>query len=284
MEEFRTLVLYRSQHGTTKKYAQWIGDALNADVMEAGKKDFNNWSYLMTRYDMVIFGGNINERGINGIKEYKAALIKNPIENYAFFCVGSYPASEETVKEHLTGNFSEKERESTKLYYFRGRLDYIGLGFIEKRLMGGLMKAIEKKYPEDRTQAESEILEAYYDDVDWSDKDTIQPLVDYVKSFMTKEQLEALEPVAAAKIAERNKAEAEEEAAWEAEMKRREALYYENEARKEEEKLKMMSKKQKEYYLARKKAEQAAAEEEEDRAVLAGEEGSVDDYSDHNDD
>ena len=46
MEEFRTLVLYRSQHGTTKKYAQWIGDALNADVMEAGKKDFNNWLEL----------------------------------------------------------------------------------------------------------------------------------------------------------------------------------------------------------------------------------------------
>lgn len=283
MEEFRTLVLYRSRHGSTKKYAQWIGDALNADVMEAGKKEFNNWSYLMTRYDMVIFGGNINERGINGIKEYKAALIKNPIENYAFFCVGSYPASEETVNEHLTGNFGEKERENTKLFYFRGRLDYIGLGFVEKRLMGGLMKAIEKKYPEDRTPAESEILEAYYDDVDWSDKDTIEPLVDYVKSFMSKEQLEALEPVAAAKIAERNRIEAEEEAAWEAEMKRREALYYENEAKKEEEKLKFMSKKQKEYYLARKKAEQAAAEEEEDRAILSGDEGSVDDYSEHND-
>lgn len=293
MEEFRTLVLYRSQHGTTKRYANWIADALNADIMEASKKTFNDWSYKMTRYDMVIFGGNINERGINGIKDYKAALAKEHVENYAFFCVGSHPASEDVVQEHIIDNFKENERAKAKLFYFRGRLDFIGLSWYEKRIMGGLMKAIEKKYEEDRTPIEAELLEAYYDDVDWSDKSYIQPLVDYVKSFMTQEQWDYIEPIAAEKINERNRAEAEEEAAWEEEMKRREALYYENEAQKEKDKLKKMSKKQKTYYL-KKKAEREGAEAveelkkefkiefDEDMEETSDIE-SLDDYSEHED-
>ena len=294
MEEFRTLVLYRSQHGTTKRYAHWIADALNADVMEASKKTFGDWSYKMTRYDMVLFGGNINERGINGIKDYKAALTKEHIDNYAFFCVGSHPASEEVVEEHIKDNFKENERPKAKLFYFRGRLDFIGLGWYEKRIMGGLMKAIEKKYEEDRTPVEAELLEAYYDDVDWSDKSYIQPLVDYVKSFMTKEQLEYMEPIAAEKMKERARIEAEEEEAWEAEMKRREALYYENEANKERDKLKTMNKKQRTYYL-KKKAEREGIEAVEDLMKefqvefdedmdAANDIESLDDYSEHDED
>jgi len=293
MEEFRTLVLYRSQHGTTARYANWIADALNADVMEASKKNFNDWSYRMTRYDMVIFGGNINEKGINGIKDYKAAISKERISNYAFFCVGSYPASEETVEAHIIDNFKENERPKAKLFYFRGRLDFIGLSWLEKKIMGGLMKAIEKKYEEDRTPVESEILEAYYDDVDWSDKSYIQPLVDYVKSFMTPEQLAYMEPIAAEKVAERTRIEEEEEAAWEEEMKRREALYYENEAQKEKDRLKKMSKKQRQYYLW-KKAQNEGLEsveelkkefgvEFEEDIETASEIESLDDYSEHED-
>lgn len=284
MEEFRTLVLYRSKHGTTKKYAHWIADALDADVMEASKKDINHWSYLMTRYDMVIYGGNLNMGGINGIKEFKGTLMKYPIQNVAYFCVGSYPASEETTQEHLEANFTSREVEAgVKLFYCRGRLDYIGLGFLEKRIMGGLMKAIEKKYPEDRTEAEAEILEAYYDDVDWSGRYYIEPLVEYVKSFMTEEQIKALEPVAAKRVAERMKQEEIEEAEFEKEMDRREQLHQANLEKREEEKIKRMNKKQREKYFAMQEAKAQAAESEEDIQLLASDEGSVDDYSDFED-
>ena len=165
----------------------------------------------------------------------------------------------------------EDDLSAINLFYFRGRLDYLGLNFLEKRLMGGLFKAIEKKYPEDRTEVEAELLEAYYDDVDWSKKEYIDPLVEHVKSFMTAEQLADLEPRAAARIAEREKLEAEEQAAWDAEMARREALHQENLQKDEEYKLKRMSKKSRQRYLERKAAEAALAESEEDLKILAGE-------------
>lgn len=281
MEEFRTLVLYRTSHGSTKRYAEWIADAVNGVAIEASKRNFSEWSTGMKTYDMVVFGGNLNARGINGLQEFKTAVLKSMPENVAYFCVGSYPSSEETRLTHLRENFPGADEETMPFYYFRGRLDYIGLTFVEKRIMGALMKKIEKTYPEDRTPEQSEILEAYYDDVDWSDKRTIAPLVEYIKSFMSPEQWASIEPVAKERMAATEAREAKEDAEFEAEMDRREALFHQNEEKAEQDKIKRMSKKQRERYLAR-KAEEAMLKEEPDEELNA-EEGPVDDYSDFED-
>lgn len=273
MTDYRILVLYRSKHGSTKRYAEWIADALDADIVSAENKTYNDWSTRMKNYDMLIYGGNINGQGINGIENFRAAMRKEHVNRpVTYFCVGSYPAYESTVQTHLEMNFvGEDDLSAINLFYFRGRLDYLGLNFLEKRLMGGLFKAIEKKYPEDRTEVEAELLEAYYDDVDWSKKEYIDPLVEHVKSFMTEEQLADLAPRAAKRIAEREQIEAEEAAAWDAEMKRREELHEANLQADEEYKLKRMSKRRRQKYLEMKAAQAALEQSEEDLKILAGE-------------
>lgn len=282
MEEFRTLVLYRTSHGSTKRYAEWIADALNGEAIEATKKTSPEWMSKIQTYDFVIFGANINERGMNGLDEFRAALTRVRPKHLAYFCVGSYPASDGTRLEHYHDNIRAGEVGEEAFFYFRGRLDFIGLRFWEKRILGAYMKKIEKKYPEDRTEAEASVLEGYYDDVDWSDKRTIIPLVKYVRTFMTQEQKDAIEPVAKARMAETAKREAEEELAFEAEMKRREELYHKNVAEDEAYKLRHMSKKEKAKYLERQAAE-AAAKEGVDEALQNIDE-TYDDYSEFEDD
>lgn len=49
----KTAVIYNSQTGFTKRYAQWIADAVLADCVElsaAKNKDFS-------QYDAIVFGG-----------------------------------------------------------------------------------------------------------------------------------------------------------------------------------------------------------------------------------
>ena len=273
MEEYRILVLYRSKHGSTKRYAEWIADALDADICSAENRTYKDWSSRLKTYDMLIYGGNINGQGINGLENFRAAMRKEHVNRpVTYFCVGSYPAYESTVQTHLEMNFvGEDDLSKINLFYFRGRLDYLGLNFLEKRLMGGLFKAIEKKYPEDRTEVENELLEAYYDDVDWSKKEYIDPLVNHVKSFMTEEQLADLEPRAAANIAEREAQEAAEAEAWDAEMARREALHQKNLEDDEAAMLRRMSKKRRQRYLEMKAARAALEQSEEDLRILEGE-------------
>ena len=49
----KVAVIYNSQTGFTKKYAEWISEATGADCLElkvAKKQDFD-------RYDAIVFGG-----------------------------------------------------------------------------------------------------------------------------------------------------------------------------------------------------------------------------------
>ncbi len=88
---------------------------------------------------------------------------------------------------------------------------------------------------------------------------------------MTEEQLADLAPRAAKRIAEREQIEAEEAAAWDAEMKRREELHEANLQADEEYKLKRMSKRRRQKYLEMKAAQAALEQSEEDLKILAGE-------------
>jgi flavodoxin len=57
----KTLVVYKSKTGYTKKYAEWIAEELSADILEVSKVNIN----ILASYDTVIFGGSLHAVGIN---------------------------------------------------------------------------------------------------------------------------------------------------------------------------------------------------------------------------
>lgn len=288
MSEFKTLVLYRTKHGSTKRYAGWIGDALNADVVDANE---NGWEKSLPNYDLIIFGGNLNAEGINGLAKARSKLTAVPDKKVIYFAVGSFPPSEETVKELTDANFPEALRSSVTLFHFRGRLDYLGLGFFDKFMMRGVQQRILKKQEHLRTETENEILMAFEQEMDWCDKTTIAPLVEHVKSFMSEEQWDAVYEKAVVRIMETAKREEEEAIAWEEELKRREALYYAKQEERQEDKLRRLTKKQRSQYEENKARRLAKEAEEAEEAAKAKEDPKPsrlgvygDDYSDFYDD
>ena len=59
----KTVVIYESKYGTTKKYAEWIADALSCDLFE--KKSIT--PSALTGYDTIIYGGGLYAGGVSGI-------------------------------------------------------------------------------------------------------------------------------------------------------------------------------------------------------------------------
>lgn len=51
----KTLVVYRSHYGSTRRYAQWLAQALDADAAEERQAD----ARLVQNYECVIFGGGV---------------------------------------------------------------------------------------------------------------------------------------------------------------------------------------------------------------------------------
>jgi len=108
----RSLVIYRSISGFTKKYAEWIAQELKAEINDAKKFDVA----LFSNYDIVIFGGSLHAVGINGIKIVKQNLpiLKN--KKIIVFCVGASPPRENILKEVKNNNFNAEQQQNIAFY------------------------------------------------------------------------------------------------------------------------------------------------------------------------
>ena len=86
----RTVVVYRSISGFTKKYAEWIGNDLSADIYDIREIDIDRF----LDYDLIIFGGSLHAIDIKGVKFIKENLGRLSEKKIVIFAVGASPSRE----------------------------------------------------------------------------------------------------------------------------------------------------------------------------------------------
>ena len=178
-----TIVIYGSKYGTTKKYAEWIGEALPAEVFENKKVQPEQ----LTRYRTIIYGGGLYAGGICGVslitKNFEALKGKNLI---VFTCGLADPADQENIKGIYRGIdriFTPEMKEKIVFFHLRGGVDYRQLSMIHKSMMAMLKKKVEKKDYNSLSCEEKQILETYGGKVDFTDKAMIAPILELVKGY-----------------------------------------------------------------------------------------------------
>ena len=173
----KTLVVYKSVSGFTKKYAEWISEALDADLSEAALCSAAD----LLPYDTIVFGGSLHAVGINGIRLIKDNMDSLRGKHLVVFATGASPDRTGIPDEIIRKNFPEEERENIKFFYFRGGFNFGKLDFPNKILMTLMKwKLMAKK---DRSPDERGMLAAYSRPLDFTRKDYIEALVGYVKSL-----------------------------------------------------------------------------------------------------
>jgi len=165
-------VIYKSKHGTTKQYAEWIADELSAVLLEAESVKADQ----LKSFDVVIYGGGLYAGGIDGVKQ----VMKTLPENLVVFTVGLADPKSTDYAEILNKNFTPGLQANVKVFHLRGGIDYSKLSFIHKTMMGVVCKATKKQPETERTEEDKLFLETYGKKIDFTDKSTIAPLVDYV--------------------------------------------------------------------------------------------------------
>jgi hypothetical protein len=71
-------------------------------------------------------------------------------------------------------------RGSIKFFHFRGGIDYSNLNVIHKGMMAMLKRMVAKKAEGEKTEEDRQMLETYGKKVDFKDRNSIEPLVEYV--------------------------------------------------------------------------------------------------------
>lgn len=172
----KTLVLYKSKSGFTKKYAEWIGAELGADIFEASKVTAG----MMTAYDTVVYGGGLYAVGINGVKLITENLKRLKDKKVVVFATGLSPAGEEAINEVQNKNFSSEQQKQIRFFYLRGGFDYNKLKPFYKAAMS-LMKWILKR-KKNLAPDDQGMLKALDQPVDFTRKNNIDEIVSYVNS------------------------------------------------------------------------------------------------------
>ena len=93
----KALVIYSSKTGFTRKYATWICDALDADLLEYSDRERVNYDH----YDTIIYGGGIYAGKINNIKWFRERLSKFDDKKVVLFVTGAMNNKSSNVMESI---------------------------------------------------------------------------------------------------------------------------------------------------------------------------------------
>lgn len=153
------IVVYNSKTGFTKKYATYISEELQCDMIslkDSAKKDLSNYH--------IIYGGWIFGGMIMGLNKVKANTI---------FAVGSTPL------DIIDVNKLKSQNNINELFYMPGGFDFKKHNIFIRFMLKSIKKSTMKK--ENKTKEEEYMATHLGESFDISDKKYIKPLIDKLK-------------------------------------------------------------------------------------------------------
>ncbi len=173
-----TIVVYKSKYGSTKTYAEWIKDELSCDIADAKSVHIDD----LLKYDNIIYGGGLYAEIINGVHLLTKNFDKLKDKKIAIFTTGITPLDcrEYYDNEVIEKNFKNGIPEFVKIFNFLGKMILSELTPVHRAALKTLKKIMSaKKNPSDLEKLLIELCDA---DGDFSNKEDIKDLVEYIKA------------------------------------------------------------------------------------------------------
>ena len=176
------LILYKSQTGFTKQYAEWIAAETGGDLLEfkAATPD------KLSGYDKIVFGSRLHAGRIDGYPAMKRLFAKaGSTASFVLFAVGAMPGADmpgsdkAAISQVWETNLTIKEREIIPCFYLPGGLRYERMSFLDRwmmKLASFFIIRSEKKNKKQQNPQETftQMISSSYD---ISSKAFIKPLV-----------------------------------------------------------------------------------------------------------
>ena len=170
----KTAVIYTSQTGFTKQYAEWIAEDVQGDCMtvaEAEKKDLSG-------YDAIVFGGWCFAGSIKKLDWFKKKAVQWADKKKVVYAVGASPLENPELQEGLRKNFTDEEWGQISVFYCPGGLCYEKMNGVSRVMMKMFVRMLAKNKSE-KEQAMAKMLSKSYD---ISDRKYIAPMVGDLKA------------------------------------------------------------------------------------------------------
>lgn len=171
----KTLVVYTSQTGFTKRYAEWVAEKTKADIFnlkDVQKKDLA----FFEAYDAIVYGGwcmagkvvksNWFLDKASGLKEKKLAII----------AVGGSPSDNPDVDVSMKNLLTDEQRQYIKAFYCQGGINYEKMKFASRLAMRAFVNVLKNSKDEKQKEVGKLIDHSY----DISDIKYIEPIIAFL--------------------------------------------------------------------------------------------------------
>lgn len=171
-----TLVLYTTKHGATQRYAERIGQPLDALVKEAA---YGRLEKAKT-YDAIVLGCPVYMDKIKGL-DFFADHAKDLLDKrLVLFTCGLNDPQEEETRRKLEDQLREKLGDALDhiaVFHLRGSIRWQSLGLAERLMMKALLANIKKKPEVQRSETEKLLIETEGGALDFADEADIASIV-----------------------------------------------------------------------------------------------------------
>ena len=172
-----SLIIYGSQYGTTKRYAEKFAEITHFPVVSY--EDIKT----LTDYDQIIYFGGLYAGGIKGLRNTIKKLTPNT--KLIIVTVGLADVSNKENINNINNSIRKQVPEhllkDASLFHLRGGIDYSKLNFKHKTMMKMLYHSLKNKPFESLTQEDKEMIETYNKKVDFVDYDLLKQILNALK-------------------------------------------------------------------------------------------------------
>jgi len=171
------IVVYKTRYGSTKTYAEWIGEELGCEVKDAPSVT----AAELEKYDTIIYGGGLYAEVINGVNLITKNFDKLKDKKIAVYTTGITPleCTEYYDNYVVEKNFKTGVPENIKIFNFTGKMILDELTVVHRTALKTLKKIMSSK--KEPTEMEKLLVELCDADGDFSDRSQIAGLISYVK-------------------------------------------------------------------------------------------------------
>ena len=176
----KSIIIYGSHYGTTKKYADELSKRTNIQSISFKEiKEIND-------YDNIIYLGGIYAGGILGMSKTLRNLNNISSKNIILITVGlADPNDEENInniRDNIKKQLKSELFKKAKIFHLRGGIDYSKLNFAHKTMMNLLYNMV-KKLPEEKKSAEDRaMIETYNKKVEFVDFSSLDNIINEIKN------------------------------------------------------------------------------------------------------
>lgn len=170
------LVLYTTRHGATQRYAQRIGEPLDALVKEAAYARLDR----AKTYDAIVLGCPVYMGKIKGLDFFADHAKELADKRLVLFTCGLYDPAQEDVRRALDEQLRKKlgdALENIAVFHLRGSIRWQSLGLAERLLMKALVLDLKKKPEAQRSETESLLIQTEGGALDFSDEANLAEIV-----------------------------------------------------------------------------------------------------------